>query len=85
MPDNDVPPCEVFTELMDGVQQSLVVGNKDLDVIAKLGQLSRRTDKIWNGTRCPVPNENLKSFSAQIRSYPAADDPKADHSNLLVL
>ena len=85
MPNNDVPRCELFTELMDGVQQSLVVGNKDLDVIAKLGQLSRRTDKIWNGTRCPVPNENLKSFPAQIRTYPATDDPEADHSNRLVL
>ena len=45
MSNNDVPACEVFTEPMDGVQQSLVVRNKDLDVIAKLGQLSGR-DRI---------------------------------------
>jgi hypothetical protein len=51
MSNNDVPASEVFAEPMDGVQQSLVVGNKNLDVIAKLSQLSRRTHKIWNGTR----------------------------------
>ena len=85
MPNDDVARREVFTEPMNGVQQSLVVGNKDLDVIAKLGQLSRRPDKIWNGTRRPVPNENLKSFPAQIPTYPATDDPQADHSNRFVL
>jgi hypothetical protein len=85
MPNNNVPRCELFTELMDGVQQSLVVGNKNLNVIAKLRQLSRRTHKIWNGTRCPVPNENLKSLPAQIHTYPATDDPEADYSNLLVV
>jgi hypothetical protein len=85
MPNDDVARREVFTEPMNGVQQSLVVGNKDLDVIAKLGEVSRRTNKIWDRTRCPVPNENLKSFPAQILTYSATDDPKANHSNRLVL
>jgi len=85
MSNNDVPTCEVFAEPMDGVQQSLVVGNKNLNVIAKLGQLSRRTHKIWNGTRCPAPNENPKSFPAQIHTYPATDNAEADHSDRVVL
>lgn len=85
MPNNDVPRCQVLTQHMGAVQQSLIVGNKDLDVVAKLGQLSRRTDKIWNETRCPVPNENLKPFPAQSRSYLATDDPEANHSDRLVL
>ena len=84
MSDDDVPRCEMLTQPMDRVQQSLVVGNKDLDVIANFGQLSRRAEEIWNGTRCSVPNENLKSFPAQIRAYPATDDSEPNYSNGLV-
>jgi len=37
MRNNDVPRCEFFTELVGGLQQSFVVGNKNLDVITDLG------------------------------------------------
>ena len=85
MPNNDVSRREILTQPMGGVEQSLVVRNKNLNVIAKLGQLGGRTDKIWNGTGGPVPDENLKTFSAQIRTDPATDDPEANHSYRVVL
>ena len=41
MRNNDVPRCEFFTELVGGLQQSFVVGNKNLDVITDLRQFGR--------------------------------------------
>ena len=84
MRDNNMPCCEPFAKLFDGFQQSFVVGNKDLDVITERDQFRRRTNKVWNRTRCPVPNENRKTFPAEIRGHAPTDNPEADHSNVFM-
>ncbi len=82
MRNDNMPGCELFTKLVDGPQQGFVVGNKDLDMITEPGQFRRRTDKIWNRTRRPVPNENRKPFPAQIPAHSTTDNPEADYSNV---
>jgi hypothetical protein len=84
MSENDVTWRKVSAQLVDSLQQRFVVRNKDLDVIAKARQFSKRTDKIWHGPRRPVPNENRKPFAAQMLCNSATDDPKADHTNVLM-
>ena len=75
---------ELSAQTLHSLQQRLIVRDKNLNVITELGQFRRRADKIRNGTRRPVPNENLKPFAAQIRSHSATDNSETDHSNLLV-
>src|SRR6267143_1636719 len=66
------------------MQQSLVIRDKDLYVIAQSCQFPRRADEIWNRARRPVPNENGKTFAAKIPGHCASDDPKADHPNVFM-
>ena len=77
----DMPRSKLFAQALCGPYQSLVIRDKNLQEIAKLGQFRWRTDKIRNGTRRAVPHENLKSFLAQVRAHRAADNSEADYSN----
>jgi hypothetical protein len=53
-------------------------------MIANLGYLPRRPDKIRNGTWRPVPNINWKPFSPQVPSHAATDNPKPDYTDVFV-
>src|SRR5437660_12079162 len=77
----DVPRSKLFAQALYGLSQRLIIRDKDLQAIAKLGQFRRRTDKIWNSTRCAVPHENLKSFLSHIRAHRPADTSETDYSN----
>ena len=76
--------CEFFAQPPHGLQQGLVVGNKNLDAITDLGQFRRRPDKIWNRTRRSIPNEDLETFPAQILTHSTTDNSKTDHSDVFV-
>jgi hypothetical protein len=79
-----VTPRNVATQLLGCLQQGFVIGDKDLDVIAQPGQFTKRTDKIRDRPRRPVPNEHGKTFAAKIRSDCAPDNSEADYANVLV-
>ena len=82
MREDEVTRCQLFSQLFDSLQQSFVIGDKDLDVIANFGKFRRGPDEIWNRARRPVPNENRKPFPAQIPSHSATDYSKSDHANV---
>jgi hypothetical protein len=81
---HNVSGRELFVQALHSLQQRIIVRDKNLNVVTELGQFPRRTDKIWNRTRRSVPNENLKTFAAQVRGHTSTDNSEADHSNLLV-
>src|SRR5437867_10290657 len=64
------------------LQQSFIIRNKYLDIIANLSYLPGRPDKIGNRTWRPVPNINWKPFSPQVPSYAATDNSKPDYTNV---
>ena len=65
----------------DGFQERGVVGNKNLDEIAKVGDLDRGADKIWLRMRRPAPDINLKPGPAQGRRDATADDAETDDAD----
>jgi hypothetical protein len=76
---------ELFAQLLDGLQKRVVIRHKNLNVIAQVHEFPQRTDKIWNRTRRSIPNEDGKSFSAEMSGDCATDDPKADYANVFGL
>src|SRR6201997_33556 len=62
---DDVTWRKLFPQLLGGLQESVVIRHKNLDVIAQVRQFPRRADKIWNRTRRSIPNEDKKSFAAR--------------------
>jgi len=72
----------LFTQLLGGLQQSVIIRNKYLDIIANLSYLPGRPDKIGNRTWRPVPNINWKPSSPQVPSYAATDNSKPDYTNV---
>jgi hypothetical protein len=73
---------KLFTQLSGGLQQSFIIRNKYLDMIANLSYLPGRPDKIRNGTRRPVPNIDWKPFPSQVPSHAATDNPKPDYTDV---
>src|ERR1051325_1330012 len=81
---DNVPRHKVCAYLLNGLQQSFVVGHEDLNVITKVRKFPWRADKIWHGARRPVPNKNRKPSAAKMGGHCAADDPEADDTNVLM-
>src|SRR5205823_9100151 len=63
-------------------KQRVVVRDKNLDVIAHLRQLRRRSNKIWHRSRVAVPDKDMKAAAAQIFRNPTADNAESEHSNV---
>jgi hypothetical protein len=75
---------KLFTQLSGGLQQSFIVRNKYLDLIANLSYLPGRPDKIRNGTRRPVPNINWEPIPPKVPGDAATDNPKPDYTEIFV-
>ena len=73
---------KLLTQLSGGLQQSFIIRNKYLDVIANLSYLPGRPDKIRNGTGRPVPNINWEAFPPQVPSQAATDNPEPDYTDV---
>jgi hypothetical protein len=71
-----------WTELLGGLQQSVIIRNEYLDIIANLSYFPWRPDKIRDGTRRPVPNINWKPFPSQVPGHAASDNPKPDYTDV---
>jgi hypothetical protein len=84
MGQHNVARSKTGTKLPSYIKKRIVVGNKNLQVIAHLGQLRRRADEIRNRPRRPIPDENVKAFSAQNLSDSAPDNPEADYPNIFL-
>ena len=82
MRDDDMARCKRSAKLLNGLHQGVIIRNKNLEIIAHFRQLRGRTDEVWNRTRSSVPNEDLKSFLAQIGGHATTDNPEADDSNI---
>jgi hypothetical protein len=83
MRQNDVARCERRRHLCYNFQKSIIVGHKNLNVIAHLSELGGGTHEIWNWLRSSVPHEDMKAFMAQDFCYSAADDTEANDSDIL--
>jgi hypothetical protein len=73
---------KLSTQLFRRLQQSFIIRNKYLDVIANLSYFSGRSDKVRNRTGRPVPNVNGKSFPPQISGYAATNNPEPDYTDV---
>jgi hypothetical protein len=82
MSDHNVPRPERRRQLPDDVQKRVVVGNKDLNVIAHFGEFGWRAHEIRNRTRVTVPNKDVKPALTQIFCNPASNDAESDYSNV---
>ena len=79
---DDVVRAQFARNPLHHLEQRLIVRDKDLDEIAELRDLRGRSDKIGNGTRRAVPNEDMKSVFPQVIDHSLADDSEADYSNI---
>ena len=83
MRDHDVARHQCRRHLSDDVQQRVVVRHENLNVIAHLGELGRRADKIRHRSRVTVPDKNVEPLPAQIIRDAASDDAESDYANVL--
>src|SRR5207302_3698752 len=81
--DHDVPSRERWRHLPNHIEKRVVVRNKDLNVIAHLGELGWRADKVRHRPWVTVPNKNVESLPAQIIRDAASDDAESDYANVL--
>src|SRR4029077_12990485 len=82
MGDHDVPRPKSRGHLPDDIEQSVIVRDKNLDVIAHFGELGRGPDKVWDRTRIAIPHEDVKPTFTQIFSDPASNDTESKHPNV---
>src|SRR2546421_12814998 len=83
MRDHDMPRRERRRHLPNYVEKRVIVRDKNLDVIAHLGELGRRADKIRHRSRVTVPDKNVEPLPAQIIRDAASDDAESDYANVL--
>jgi hypothetical protein len=79
---DDVVWGQVTRNPLRRLEQRFIVGDKNLDEIAKLSDLCRRSYKIGNGPRRAVPDEDMKAAFPQVLGHSLADDSEPDHSNI---
>src|SRR5205807_3222786 len=82
MSNDNMPWSKRGRHLPEHIQKCVVVRDKNLNVIAHLGELGRCADEIRNGSRVSVPNKNMKALSAEIIGHPAPDNAESDHTNI---
>src|SRR5438874_9939460 len=68
---------------LDHPHQRIVVGDEDLEIIARLRQFGRGTDKVGHWSRGAVPNEDRQPLMAQMISDATANNAKANNPNAL--
>ena len=83
MGQHNVARGQAGAELLSYVKKRLIIGDKNLQVIAHLSQFCRCADEIRDRTRSSVPDEYMKTFSAQNLSDAAPNNPKADYPHVL--
>ena len=82
MGQHDVPRREARRKLFDNVLKGVVVRDKNLHVIAHLGELYRSTDEVRHRSRGPTPHEYMESFSAKDVPHAASNYSEADYTNI---
>src|SRR6267154_6395845 len=68
---------------LDYSHQRIVVGDEDLQVIARLRQFGRGTDKVGHWSRGAVPNEDRQALMAQMVGNATANNAKANNPHAL--
>jgi hypothetical protein len=79
---DDVARGKGGRDLMENLQQGIIVGYKNLQVIAHLSELGWCADEIWDRPRRPVPHENVETFIPEVIHHPRPDDSETDYTNV---
>jgi len=82
MGDYDVSRRKRWSHLAKDIQKCIIVGDKNLNEIAHLGQLGRRAHKIRNGSGVAIPNKRRVALMAEILGDAASDNTESDHPNV---
>ena len=53
---------------LDHLQERVIVRNKNLHIVTKLGDLGRRADEIRHRPRSAVPNKDMKPATEDVRA-----------------
>ena len=77
---DDMVRRQVRHHSLHHLEQRIVIGNEDLDVIAELRDLRRRTNEIRHRSRRPVPNKNVVAAFPQITYHSLADNAQPEHT-----
>ena len=68
---------------LDHPHQRIVVGDEDLEIIARLRQLGRGTDKVGHWSRSAVPDEDRQPLTPQMVGNATANNAKTNNPNAL--
>src|ERR1700720_4869455 len=68
---------------LDHPHQRIVVRDEDLEVIARLRQFGRGTDKVGHRSRGAVPDEDRQPLMPQMVGNATANNAKANNPNAL--
>ena len=82
MRNHDMTRRQRGRHLPNDVEQRVVVRDKNLDVVAHLGELGGSTDEVRHRTRISVPYENVKSLLAEVIRDAASNDSEADYAHI---
>src|SRR6266536_1770984 len=83
MRNHDMTRRERHRNGLDHSHQRIVVGDEDLEVIARLRQLGWRTDKVGHWSRRAVPDEDRQPLMAQMIGNATANNAEANNPNAL--
>src|SRR5205807_10364049 len=83
MRNHDMTRRERHRNGLDHSHQRIVVGDEDLEVIARLRQLGRGTNKVGHRSRGAVPDEDRQPLMAQMIGNATANNAKANNPNTL--
>src|SRR4051794_461948 len=82
MSNYDMPRRQSWCHLAHHIQKRVVVRDKDLNVVAHLGQFRWRPHEIRDRARISIPNEHVKTLTTQIFRDPASDDAEPDYAHV---
>src|SRR5205085_10201895 len=83
MRNHDMTRRERHRNGLDHSHQRIVVGDEDLEVIARLRQLGRGTDKVGHWSRRAVPDEDRQPLMAQMLGNATANNAEANNPEAL--
>ena len=82
MGEHDVARRQRGRELVGDLNQRVIIGNKNLDVIAHFSDFRRRADEVWDSPQGPIPDKNVEALIAKIRGDSAPDYPETDDTDV---